>query len=224
LRSTARIIVQTSGGTSNGPKIGTGWVVKRDGNEVWVVTNRHVVLSDQQTSRPSTAIEVEFFSELPAEKRPRYTAVVEHISEPNEELDLSVLRITGVPSDIQPLKVSTSRISRNTPVRVIGHPYTVNDPWSSSPGEIINYNPNPNNIWLPVDAYVAEGNSGGPVVNDQLQVIAMMVRIRGSRDIVNDPNQPPPPLQDADPATGEVGLAYRIDIVMDKLRSWRILN
>jgi len=224
LRSTARIIVQTSGGTSNGPKIGTGWVVKRDGNEVWVVTNRHVLLSDQQTSRPSTAIEVEFFSDLPDEKRPRYTAVVERMTELNEEPDLAVLRITGIPSDIQPLEVSTGRISRNTPVRVIGHPYTIDDPWNSSSGEISNYSPNPTSIFIPVDAYVAEGNSGGPVVNDQLQVIAIMVRIRGSRDIANDPNQPPPPLQDADPATGEVGLAYRIDIVMEKLRSWRILN
>jgi protein O-GlcNAc transferase len=221
LRSTARIIVQ-SGGTSVGAKIGTGWVVKREGNTVWVVTNRHVVLSNAQTNQPSNAIAVEFFSELPPEQRPRYTATLEQISQPNEEPDLAVLRITGTPSDIQPLQVSTSRISRNTPVRVIGHPYTIDVPWNSSSGEISNYSPT--SLLLPIDAYVAAGNSGGPVVNEQLQVIAMMVRIRGSRDIANDPNQSSPPLEDIDPATGEVGLAYRMDIIMEKLRNWQVVN
>jgi Tfp pilus assembly protein PilF len=217
LRSTARIISTQS----NGFSIGTGWVVKRQGDTVWVVTNRHVV-SDDQTQRTSTKIEVEFFSNLPDTQRPRYTATIEQITAPNEEPDLAVLKISGTPADIKPLTVRPGTISRNTPIRAIGHPYTVDDPWNSSSGEISNYNPN--NPIIPIDAYVAQGNSGGPVINQQMEVIAMMVRIRGSQDISTDPNEPTPRFSASEPATGEVGLAYRIDIILEKLKTWQIID
>jgi protein O-GlcNAc transferase len=224
LRATARIIVETSGGTSVGSKIGTGWVVKREGNTVWVVTNRHVILSNAQSDQPSNAIAVEFYSQLPAEKRPRYTATVEQISPADDTLDLAVIKITGIPADIQPLQPSPKRISLNTRVRVIGHPYTDPIPWHSSSGGISNYAPDPNNPWLTIDASVAEGNSGGPVVNDDSQIVAMMVTIIGAGDIATDPNEPSPSLQGIATATRGFGRAYRIDMVMEKLRSWRILN
>ncbi|NEP01302.1 MAG: tetratricopeptide repeat protein [Symploca sp. SIO2E9] len=70
-RSTVQIIAEVSEGNS----IGAGWVVKREGNTVWIVTNRHVI-SGEQTKPPSDKIKVEFFSELPDEKRPRYDATV----------------------------------------------------------------------------------------------------------------------------------------------------
>ncbi len=218
LRSTVRVIVQEAGKDVG---IGAGWVVKREENTVWIITNRHVV-SDKE-DRPSSTIAVEFFSELPAEQRPRYTATIVQITPPDEEPDLAVLQVTGIPSDIQPLEMQLGRISRNTPVRVIGHPYTLDDPWHSSSGEIGNYNPD--NPIIPVDAYVAEGNSGGPVINAQMQVIGIMVRIRGPRDIAVDSRQPTTiDVDNSEPATGEVGLAYHIDVVMEKLRAWRILD
>jgi protein O-GlcNAc transferase len=223
LRSTARIIVETSGGTTLGSKVGTGWVVKREGNTVWVVTNRHVILSNDDTQQVSNAIAVEFYSQLPAEKRPRYTATVEKIGAP-EDLDLAVIKITGIPADIQPLQPSPKRISLNTRVRVIGHPYTDPIPWHSSSGEISNYAPDPNNPWLSIDASVAEGNSGGPVVNDDSQIVAMMVTMVGAGDIATNPNEPSPSLQGIATATRGLGRAYRIDVVMEKLRSWRIVN
>ena len=221
LRSTARIIAQVS---AEGNSIGAGWVVKRESDTVWIVTNRHVI-SDRQTKRRSNKIEVEFFSELPDEKRPRYNATIEKMTDANDlELDLAVLKVAGIPDDIQPLELRPGRVSRNTRVRVIGHPFSLDDPWNSSSGEVMNYDRD--SLTLPVDAYVAEGNSGGPVIDEQNQVIAVMVRIRTREDIAIalDPNQPTSDLSQISPATGDVGLAYRIDIVIEKLRVWRILD
>ncbi|NEP00842.1 MAG: tetratricopeptide repeat protein [Symploca sp. SIO2E9] len=217
LRSTARIIAEVSGDK----KIGTGWVVKRQGNILWIVTNRHVI-SDKQSKRRSDNIEVEFFSELPDEKRPRYKAKIEKMTDFNDELDLTVLKVKGIPDDIQPLKFRRGRVSRNTPVRVIGHPFTVDDPWNSASGEVTNYNPG--NPRLPIKANVAEGNSGGPVINEKMEVIAVIVSYRNKSDLALDPNQPSPDISQISEATEGISLAYRIDIVLEKLRQWRILN
>lgn len=67
LRSTAKI---TSKVSAEGISIGAGWVVKKEADTVWIVTNRHVI-SDHKTKIPSKKIEVEFFSELPDTERPR---------------------------------------------------------------------------------------------------------------------------------------------------------
>ncbi|NEO33018.1 MAG: tetratricopeptide repeat protein [Symploca sp. SIO3C6] len=218
LRSTARIIAEVSEDIS----IGTGWVVKRQGNTVWIVTNRHVI-SDSQSKCPSDKIEVEFFSELPDDKRPRYKATIEELTDVNDsELDLAVLKVTGIPDDIQPLEFRSGRVRRNTSVLVIGHPFTIDDPWNSASGKVTNYDQN--SPMLPIDANLAEGNSGGPVINEQMEVIAVMVRIRNNRDLALDLNQPSPNISQFSDATGGIGLAYRIDIVLDKLRQWRILN
>ncbi|MBW4660517.1 MAG: tetratricopeptide repeat protein [Drouetiella hepatica Uher 2000/2452] len=223
LRSTARIVTLTT----EGRIIGSGWVIKRQGSVVWVVTNRHVI-SDQRTRRPGEHIEVEFFSELDDNRRPRYSATLEQITDPGDALDLAVLRISCqprvpcVPDDIRPLETRSGRLARNTAVRLIGHPYTVETPWNSAEGNVMNYSPN--DSLMPIDAYVAEGNSGGPVINDQRQVVGMMVQIRNKQDVATTPDQPTPALRDISEAAGDAGLAYRIDIVLEQLRRWRILN
>ena len=217
LRSTARIITQVSEGAS----IGTGWVCKRQGDTIWVVTNRHVV-SDRNSQRPIKTIEVEFFSELPEEKRPRYQAKIEHTTAANNQsLDLAVLKITGVPDDIQPLKLNTSRIRLNTRVFVIGHPYTVDNPWNSASGEISNYNPNSSVV--AVDANVAAGNSGGPVINENHEVIAVMVRIRSNLDLATRSDRATPVVQGVGLSTAGVGVAYHMGAVIDQLRQWNLL-
>jgi protein O-GlcNAc transferase len=218
LRSTARIISTQSDGFS----IGTGWVVKREGDTVWVVTNRHVI-SDDQTQRPSTQIEIEFFSNLPDTQRPRYTATIEKITAPNEEPDLAVLKISGIPADILPLPVNLGTIRRNANIRVIGHPNNVADSdWTSTTGEVINFSPS--NPKISIDVSMAEGNSGGPVINDRGEVIGMVVQVRTDRDIYTDPNEPTPEVGNGTVATRGVGLAYRVAVLVERLKVWGVLN
>jgi len=85
-------------------------------------------------------------------------------------------------------------------------------------------NYSPNDSLMPIDAYVAEGNSGGPVINSQRQVVGMMVQIRNKQDIAATPDQPTPTLTGISEATGDAGLAYRIDIVLAQLQRWRIFK
>ena len=219
LRSTARIVAQVS---AEGTSIGAGWVIKKEANTVWIVTNRHVV-SDNKTKIPSNKIEVEFFSELPDKERPRYPATIINSTERNDALDLAVLEVTGIPDDIQSLELSPGRIARNTNVVVIGHPYIDEIPWSTEVGLVKNYSPN--NSKISMSGLFAQGSSGGPVLNSENQVIAMMVGIRTDSDIpVTVLDQANFNIDINQPATGGVGLAYRIDVVVEKLREWGIIN
>ena len=219
LRSTARIIAQVSDGNF---VIGAGWVVKRVGDTVWIVTNRHVI-SDERNNQPSDTIEVEFFSELPDERRPRYQGVIEHSTESDDfELDLAVLRVAEVPPDILPLEFQSGRVQRLTRIHVIGHPYNVDDPWSSVSGEVTNFNPD--RPMLSLDVNIAEGNSGGPVINQDYLVIGMVVKYRTGYDVALSTNEPTPILPAQPSPAGVVGLAYRIDVVVEQLRTWGVLD
>ena len=219
LRSTARIASEVS---AEGISIGAGWVVKKEANTVWIVTNRHVI-SDSKTDILSKKIEVEFFSELPDTERPRYPATIINSTDADDlELDLAVLKVTGIPDDIQKLEMRPGRVQRDANVRIIGHPYTIDNPWSVSRGEVVNYNPN--NPEISMSGLFAQGNSGGPVVDSENKVIGIMVTIRTTFDITVATDQPTLNLNANQPATGGVGLAYRIDIVIDKLREWGIID
>ena len=213
LRATVLIIANDIPGTQ-GQTRGTGWVVKREGNTIWVMTNRHVIANQQR--QPSPKIEIEFFSDIEATRRTRFSATVEQISN-DENLDLAVLKITGIPDDIRPLKMGTGRVSRNTKIIVIGHPINA-DPWNSPGGEVTNYSVNK----LTVSVSVATGNSGSPVINETTkEVIGIMVRV-ADEDIATDPNTPtaPPPAEIS--STGGFGIAYPIDLVQQQLIKWGI--
>ncbi|MGK7932889.1 MAG: tetratricopeptide repeat protein [Microcystaceae cyanobacterium] len=206
LRSTAHIIV------SENDKTGAGWVMKREGDTVWIVTNRHV-LSDIDS------IEVEFYSELSRKQRPRYPATLEKMTSQNESLDLAVIKVTGIPDDIKPLTPKVGKIRLNSIVIIIGHPVTVTNPWVAVRGTVAAISYEPDSPEISLDATVAQGNSGGPVINEKGEIIAMMVSLYTRNDVAADPNVPTPIIADT-PATGGVGLAYRIDIIMEKLKEW----
>jgi superkiller protein 3 len=213
LRATVLIIANDIPGTQ-APIKGTGWVVKREGNTVWVVTNRHVIADDK--GKPSPKIEIEFFSDIEENRRARFPATVEQISnDPN--LDLAVLKITGIPDDIRPLKMGTGRVSRTTRIIMIGHPINAK-PWTSSSGEVGYYDPNQ----LTISATVATGNSGGPVINETTkEVIGLMVQVAGE-NISTNRNTPTPPPPEQIIRTAGFALAYPIDLVYQQLIKWGI--
>ena len=219
LRSTARIVVQESGERYGH---GAGWVVKKEGNTVWIVTNRHVI-SNKITKILSKKIEVDFFSELPDSERPRYPATIINSTERNDSLDLAVLEVTGIPDDIQSLEMRSGRVQRNANVRIIGHPNTIEDPWSVSLGAVVNYNSN--RIKIPISGLSAQGSSGGPVIDSENKVIAMMVEKAGSLDIPPYNLERPNVIKYVNEIhTEDVSLAYRIDTVIEKLQEWGIID
>ncbi|OUL35186.1 hypothetical protein BV372_11700 [Nostoc sp. T09] len=215
LRSVVRIVAEIPTGNN----IGAGWVVKREGNTAWILTNRHVITDAQRTKRPSEKIELEFYSQPPRGKfLPRYKAKILQITNTNDSIDLALLEVTDIPEDIQPLPMYSGSVRRTTEVIVIGHPSNGAD-WTTESGKISNVISQENK--LQITATLAEGNSGGPIIDkEKQQVIGIVVQI-------NDSNQQ---LQDATkiliasqtPATGGFGFAYDMNVVIEKLRKWGI--
>nr|WP_275974452.1 serine protease [Argonema galeatum] len=214
-----RSVVWISADIPAGRNTGAGWVVKREGNKVWIITNRHVVSDAEGTRQPSENIEIEFYSEPPnGQFRRRYKAQLSKITNPDDSLDLAVLEVTGIPDDIKPLQMYSGIVSNTTLVRVIGHPNNGRY-WSQVRGEISNVNPN--ETTLQIDANLAQGNSGGPVIDlENRVVVGVMVQITDGNQALDaaDTNRDQPP------TTGGFGFAYRIDVVMEKLRNWGILK
>jgi superkiller protein 3 len=90
-------------GNAKGTGYGTGYAIKRQGDRVWIITNRHVVV-DRDTEQSGSNLEVEpYYGNPPKElPRSRSTAKVVNMTMPNEPLDLALLEVTGLPADIQP--------------------------------------------------------------------------------------------------------------------------
>lgn len=216
LRSVVRIIATNSSPSTN---YGAGWVIKRQGNKAWIVTNRHVVTDPEVTNRPSNKIELEFYSEPPPNKYiPRYTAKINKITDAQDSLDLAVLEVTNIPEDIKPLPTYTGRVSRTTPVRVIGHPSN-GGLWTAVTGEVSNFLHQPRQIQI--NATLAEGNSGGPVIDQEKRVVGLMVQISNPGQTLQ--NATDTDQQALPPATGGFGFAYSMDVVLEKMRNWGIL-
>ncbi len=214
LRSVVRVIAQIPTGNN----VGAGWVVKREGNKAWIVTNRHVVTDYERSGRQSEKIELEFYSEPPPGKfKPRYAAKIVNITDTNNSLDLALLEVTGIPDDIKHLPIASGRVARTTQVRVIGHPSNGAD-WTVVSGEVSNFLSQDRK--LQIQATLAQGNSGGPVIDPQKQVVVgLMTQISDPSQNFKEPvstNQPPIS------ATGGFGFAYSMDIVVKQLRSWGI--
>ena len=219
-RGTVRIITPIADGSS----IAAGWIVKRQGNTVWIVTNRHVV-TDARTKRlVEKPLQVEFFSDLPDEQRPRYTAKILQVMPDGDALDLAVVQIVDdrLPKDIQALTWNGDRLKANQRIYAIGHPYNKDNPWDSASGEVTSSMQE--GLLLPIDAKVATGNSGGPVINEQNQVIGLFVAIRDKSTLATNASSRLTTLEGVDSATGDIGLAYRIEVVIKQLRAWKMID
>ncbi|NEQ68846.1 MAG: tetratricopeptide repeat protein [Symploca sp. SIO2D2] len=110
-------------------KQGTGVVVERRGNVLYILTARHLL---EENSSISQDVRVEFYSEpQPNQQRLRLYAEVEPQSITNPELDLVLLKVVGgVPEDIQPLNMASTAQNLGESLLVIGHPHSdTTDSW-----------------------------------------------------------------------------------------------
>jgi tetratricopeptide (TPR) repeat protein len=212
LRSVVRVVTPTL----TAPKYGTGWVVKREGNRIWILTNRHVVTESaltpgstrlqEQAGPLATDIEVDFFSEPPAGRTwLRLDAEVVAATGPQDNLDVALLVVENAPEDIQPLALGDSaQLNRQSTLTVIGHPSAVL-PWTSDQGLLSNRDVEQLQV---SQASFGPGSSGGPILNDQNQVVGIVFEAIDTRALGS---------------SAGFGLAYRIDYIRPLLEDWGML-
>lgn len=204
-RSVVKIIFSNSSENS----MGTGWVVKREGDKVWIVTNRHVITSPKDKIGKKPRIAVEFYSTpKTGEIRKRRPAKIIQTTSEEDLLDLGLLEVTQVPSDIKPLIVSPIIPDNFTPVRVIGHPITGHD-WSLVQGQV--QSSTDSELYLSV--VLASGNSGGPVLNSQNQVVGVVVKAGLFCPTMSN-------TIDLSSNSLGCGVAFPMEMVREKLKSW----
>ncbi|MEN8443976.1 MAG: tetratricopeptide repeat protein [Cyanobacteria bacterium J06555_13] len=180
---------------------GTGWVVKREGIVTWILTNRHVLTGNDELLQPNPdSVEIELFSNRPESEggRMRLPASIVQMS---DNLDLALLEVIGVPSDIQPLPISEQPVPRN--IQIVGYASEGN-PWSVEDGTVTNQNETELQI---SNAVLSSNNSGSPIVSGG-EVVGILY---GTRSPGED-------------ATGGFGIAYPMNYLVDTLRQWNILD
>ena len=191
-RSVVRIVSRSSG-------VGAGWVIKKEGKSLWIVTNRHVVSERGE-------IAVEFFSNKPDSNRDylKLPASLKEVAG-DDGPDLALLVVDNAPEDIKPLETTLDIPAENSRFLAIGHPDAIGNSWSFSRVSISSIQDN--ELQLGGDS-LASGNSGGPVINEHNQVVGIVTTTAPSG---NDEN-----------ATGGFGFAIPISYLQDTLRSWGI--
>ena len=202
-RSIVKISVVFTG-NAKGTAYGTGYVVKRRGTTVWIITNRHVVV-DRDTEQRGDNLEVEpYYGEnLPNLPRDRVVAKIIHITQPQENLDLALLEVTGLPDDISPLTFHQGEINPKTRISIIGHPESKD--WSKYEAITIGIQSSSGNLLI--DVSLAVGASGSPVFDREMRVIGLMFKTINESQI-DSPG---------------IGFAYPIDRVLQKLAQWQVV-
>ncbi|ELP54185.1 tetratricopeptide repeat family protein [Microcystis aeruginosa TAIHU98] len=202
-RSIVKISVVFTG-NAKGTAYGTGYVVKRRGTTVWIITNRHVVV-DRDTEQRGDNLEVEpYYGEnLPNLPRDRVVAKIIYITQPQENLDLALLEVTGLPDDISPLTFHQGEINPQTPISIIGHPESKD--WSKYEAITIGIQSSSGNLLI--DVSLAVGGSGSPVFDQEMRVIGLMFKTINESQI----------------DSSGIGFAYPIDRVLQKLAQWQVV-
>lgn len=199
-----KIVVSFPPGIAKASAYGTGWVIERQGSRGLILTNRHVVIDQDGTGESGNPIEVELYSNLPSGKVPRrLPAQLRYKTNPDDPIDLAILEVDNLPSDVQRLPISRNGLDSGK-ISVIGHPSFPGSPdWAKDDGEIIG--PNGSNLLI-TEVTLSIGSSGSPVLDLQTSevvgVIFSTVTAEQGRG-----------------TTAGAGIAYTIDVVMQKLKA-----
>ena len=164
-------LLPTFSGNKSGMGLGTGFVVRREGDRAWIATALHVV-RDPGDYGVATKVEAELFTgPLPAGLLPPRLEVVLPPSQNlrNDGDDLIILEIRGLPRDVPVLPLSKTHPEGI--VRVVGHP-DQKPPWTEETFRILKLAP----LLLYLDGELNPGASGSPVLNGSGQVVGIVYR------------------------------------------------
>jgi tetratricopeptide (TPR) repeat protein len=145
-------------------KVGTGFIVKLEGNSVYLATASHVVEGD---SHPF----IEFYTQ------PNKLVAARVIRlEGGNPRGLALLRVEGeLPTGLSTLDLdASSQIHGGEPLTIIGFPRIVGTPWAITQGSIAGLSGRD----LTFTGATDEGNSGGPLIREG-KVIGLITEITG---------------------------------------------
>jgi putative serine protease PepD len=152
------------GGSQAQQAQGSGWVYDTKGD---IITNQHVVDG-------ATSIKVKFWNGA------TYTA---HVVGTDASTDVAVIKVDAPSSILHPLSVgSSSKVAVGDPVVAIGSPFGLAETVTSGIVSALHRQmTSPNSFTIDdsiqTDAAINHGNSGGPLLNAQGQVIGMNAQI-----------------------------------------------
>jgi hypothetical protein len=155
----------TVGGAS-----GSGFVVAKDGE---IVTNAHVVSMDMEVEGGGTkradkrAVTVTFFSGTPQAKT--YDATV---ARENHDVDLALLKIDADTPEVISFVDNSDTVMETTPIYACGHPLGLKE-ISIRTGTVTAHRTWEGRPYIEHDAMTEPGNSGGPVVDQDGQLIGI---------------------------------------------------
>ena len=152
------------GGSQTQQAQGSGWVYDTNGD---VITNQHVAAG-------ATSIKVKFWNGA------TYPA---HVVGTDASTDVAVIKVDAPSSVLHPLSVgASSKVAVGDPVVAIGSPFGLSETVTSGIVSALHRQmTSPNSFTIDdsiqTDAAINHGNSGGPLLNAQGQVIGVNAQI-----------------------------------------------
>jgi superkiller protein 3 len=168
-RAVVRLVLTFSSGKNAGTSVGTGFVVKRQGDRAWIATALHVV-RELDGNTVATKVEAELFTGPlpPGLERPRLEVVLNPSTPLPESGDEPILlEVRGLPPDVQPLPLA--KTPAQGVLMIVGHP-TQPGPWSVVRYPLLKSD----EAALLLDGGLASGASGSPVLSTSQQVVGVV--------------------------------------------------
>jgi tetratricopeptide (TPR) repeat protein len=151
---------------------GTGFVIKRQGDTLWILTNRHVIMDSWERSVPritkTPEIQLYLGDKRKEERIQPLSGKVLHHTALDDPLDLALIELKAprLPEDIQPLEFNLAPTD-NLSIRAIGHPGP--EEWAIGQGKLIDMSENQITLRIQFD----KGNSGSPILDENNRVIGV---------------------------------------------------
>lgn len=144
---------------------GTGFIVKIEGDDAWIMTNHHVVAEEHNNPdgwNVSVNTAIDMWS---------YDATLVGV---DEVADIAIIKITKQDNEDWEAAEFANEVGVGDPVTVLGHGLSL--PYTSTTGIVSykdRYGTRPYSLMLQVDAVINQGNSGGPVMSSDGKVVGV---------------------------------------------------
>jgi S1-C subfamily serine protease len=184
----ATVFIKIHAGNLEGS--GSGFVLRVDGDEALVVTNRHVAVPH---AKGGVARKADLEAVFHSSKKNEFTRKAEVLAA-DEDHDLAVLRVTGIRGVADfPSPLNTSEklsLSETMPVYIFGFPFGEmlsttrgNPAVTIGKGTIssLREDETGDSAFIQIDGDVNPGNSGGPVVDSRGRLVGVTVaKLKGT--------------------------------------------